>query len=646
VRDRRFLDQLPEEFTAMRKRIGGSIYRDSKGVLWMASQNGLLQMTGQHMIESAYAHGPRSDLDGKGAAVTLTEAQPSWMWVSILGDGVYRLADGNWTSLEALGGPKGIALCAFTDPEGPVWLGFLDKTLVRINGDEIRVFTPQVVQAGKVRSIHAHDLKAWIGGDDGVAWFDGHSFRKLIPTGASLHDVFGIRETVEGLWLNEHSGIVFIPHAEIQAFEKDATHAVSYRVFGFLDGVAAPLQRSTKNPALVQGSDGLLWFATTQGLVFVDPKRIPYNRVPPPVTITSVLANAKSYVPTADLALPDRVRNLRIDYMGISLAIPERVRYRYKLEGYETDWQEAGERRQAFYTNPGPGSYTFRVMAVNPDGVWNESGATIAFSIAAAFYETLWFRLLCFLAAAMILWMVYLLRLRLVTAQLQSRLGERLLERERIARELHDTLLQSFQGLMLRLQVVDDLLPPGRAKEQLELSLERADQAIAEGRRAVYNLRSATTPGNDLAEALREAADEMVGEGTATFRLVVEGRVRDLHPVLRDEVYRIAREALRNAFSHGRAQHIETEITYGVRAFRLRIRDDGEGIPPEILEAGRPGHYGLPGMRERAKQIGGKLDIWSGAGAGTEIELSIAGSIAFRTSKSRALFRLFDRKAG
>jgi len=646
VRDRRFLDRLPEEFAQIRDRGANCIYRDASGTLWMATDNGLLRMTGRHLNEFPYPHGTKSDQNGKGAAVTVTEAHPAGVWVSVLGDGVYRFADGNWTSLEALGGPKGIALSAFTDPNGPVWLGFLNQTVVRIDDSGIRVFAAENgVQVGKVRCIHARDARAWIGGDNGVAWFDGSSFRTLILASRGLRDVFGIQETDEGLWLSEYTGIIYVARSELLAFEKDPKHHVSFRVYGFLDGLAAPLQRSTMNPALVQ-SNGLLWFATTQGLVFVDPKRIPNNKVLPPVSITSVVANSKAYIPTAGLALPARVRNLQIDYIGISLAIPERVRYRYMLEGYDTDWQEAGTRGQAFYTNPGPGSYTFRVMAANPDGVWNESGVTMGFSIAPAFYETFWFRLLCALAAGGIMWVLYLLRLSLVSAQLQARLGERLLERERIARDLHDTLLQSFQGLMLHLEVVNELLPPGKAKAELTKSLGRADRAIAEGRSAVYDLRSSAIAMSELPESIKAVGDELSAEGTATFRLVVEGPPRELHTMIRDELYRITREALRNAFRHAHARHIEVEITYGERTLGLRIRDDGEGIPLELLEEGRPGHYGMRGMRERAKQIGGKFDIWSRAGAGTEIDLSVAGSIAYRTSMGRSPFRFFRKKAG
>jgi signal transduction histidine kinase len=223
---------------------------------------------------------------------------------------------------------------------------------------------------------------------------------------------------------------------------------------------------------------------------------------------------------------------------------------------------------------------------------------------------------------------------KLAEAQIALRFEERLSERTRIARELHDTLLQSFQALMLHFQTVNDMLPPGEAKEALEKVLDRADQAIVESRDAIQNLRSSTTSSNELSEALTSLGEELAGtddrgRGSATFRLSIEGMPRELHPILRDDIYRIAREALQNAFRHAHAKTIEAEITYGVRILRLRIRDDGKGIDPKLLDTGRDGHWGLPGMRERAQEIGGRLDIWSQAGAGTEVELSVPGSIAY-----------------
>jgi signal transduction histidine kinase len=238
---------------------------------------------------------------------------------------------------------------------------------------------------------------------------------------------------------------------------------------------------------------------------------------------------------------------------------------------------------------------------------------------------------------------------KLTEAQLTLRFEERLAERTRIARELHDTLLQSFQGLMFHFQAVSDVLPPGKAKEALVKALDRADQAITEGRDAIQNLRGSTTITNELAQAMatvgEELGDSRDGDGgSARLRVSVEGAARELHPILRDDIYRIAREALRNAFRHAQANQIEAEITYSDRFLRLRIRDDGKGIDPKLLSTGRDGHWGLPGMRERAQQIGGQLEIWSEVGAGTEVELRIPGSIAYGESTGHGGFRIFPNQ--
>src|SRR6266850_3962314 len=275
----------------------------------------------------------------------------------------------------------------------------------------------------------------------------------------------------------------------------------------------------------------------------------------------------------------------------------------------------------------------FFMQRFSPSGVRNplDIVATVAFLITA------W----------VITGMVARMR-KLTEAQLTLRFEERLAERARIARELHDTLLQSFQGLMLHFQTVNDLLPPGNAKEALEKVLDRADQAIVEGRDAIQNLRSSTTVTNDLAQAMTALGEELAGthdgeKRSATFLVSIEGRAKDLHPILRDDIYRIAREALRNAFHHAQASKIEAEITYGERLLRLRIRDDGKGIDPKLLNAGRDGHWGLPGMRERAQQIGAQLHMWSESGVGTEVELRIPGSIAYATPPGRGGFRLFRK---
>ena len=322
---------------------------------------------------------------------------------------------------------------------------------------------------------------------------------------------------------------------------------------------------------------------------------------------------------------------------------PQRVNFRYRLDGHDREWHEAGTRRQAFYTDLPPGKYSFRVIACNSDGVWNDNAAKLDFYVAPAYYQTYWFRALCGLFFLALLWAAYRFRVRRLHREFALTLEARVRERTSVARELHDTLLQSFHGLMLRFAVVSQLLPerPVEAKEQLDGTIDRAAKAIAEGRDAVQGLRSSTVQTNDLARAVNTLGEELAADpanqATPAFRVTVEGEPRDLHPILRDEIYRIAAEALRNAFIHAAARQVEVEIRYDNQQFRLRVRDDGRGIDPGVLsEHGREGHFGLPGMRERGKLIGGKLVIWSEAGAGTEVELRIPAAAAYTTATKRS----------
>jgi signal transduction histidine kinase len=285
--------------------------------------------------------------------------------------------------------------------------------------------------------------------------------------------------------------------------------------------------------------------------------------------------------------------------------------------------------------------------------VCDEAGEFVDFSVAPAYYQTTWFRLLGVAAFFALLVGVYHLRLMQLAREFNMRVEERVRERTRIARELHDSLLQSFQGLMFRLQAVRNLLPGQSSEviEALDIALERGDKAIAEGRDTVSDLRESIVGEKDVADALTDLGQELAAQsdnGTASFvRVLVEGKPRELDPLLRDEIYRIAREALRNAFRHAKAQKIEAEITYGDSEFLLHVRDDGSGIAPQVANRGaRTGHWGLPGMRERAKSFGAKLEVWSEHGAGTEIELTVPASIAYGKFKARRRFSFLRRKTG
>jgi signal transduction histidine kinase len=289
-------------------------------------------------------------------------------------------------------------------------------------------------------------------------------------------------------------------------------------------------------------------------------------------------------------------------------------------------------------------------MASNNSGVWNEEGAALDFVIPPMWYQTNWFYALCAAAFIGLLWAAYQIRVRQLAAQFNMRLEERIAERTRVARDLHDTLLQSFQALLPSLQAGINMLAarPADARKVLEDTADHASQAIAEGRDAVQGLRMSTVEKNDLAVAIRTVGEELASAASTqpspNFNVVVEGASRNLHPILRDEVYRLVVEALRNAFRHAAAQNVEVEIRYDEKYFRLRVRDDGKGIPSDVLSGdGREGHYGLPGMRERAKLVGGKLAIWTELDGGTEIELNIPGARAY--VKSTRTFWHFGKRS-
>jgi signal transduction histidine kinase len=338
---------------------------------------------------------------------------------------------------------------------------------------------------------------------------------------------------------------------------------------------------------------------------------------------------------------------LQIAYAATSLTIPERVRFRYKLEGQDKEWQDAGTRREAFYTNLDPGSYRFRVIACNNDGVWNEVGSTLHFVVLPAFDQTAWFRLFCMIALAGCFWLLYLLRLKRATAQVQQRLSARLEERVRIARELHDTLLQGFQGLVLRFDSVMKTIPQNHpARNLMEKVLDRADEVLIEGRERVHDLRQDEISANELPDRLATCGEELRQDYAIRFSLSIIGSQQPLDVTVGNEIYRIGQEALTNAFQHSKSSKIEVEITYDHSRIRLRVRDDGAGINHDVLLRGRDGHWGLPGMRERAQKIGGQLKIWSQEGAGTEIELTVPGTIAYPLDSKKSRWHWIKRILG
>jgi signal transduction histidine kinase/ligand-binding sensor domain-containing protein len=547
-------------------------------------------------------------------------------------------------------GKNSLAQAMLPDPShGAVWLGFVDGGIAYLKDGEVRTSynAADGLGEGRVEGLRLdRDGTLWAATEGGLSRVkDGRVATLTSKNGLPCDTVHWLMEDNEhSVWLYTACGLVRIARPELGAWvnmvdKGDPKRTIQVTVFDSSDGVRTLSSPGGYSPRVAKSTDGKLWFLPSDGVSVIDPHRLHLNNLPPPVHIEQITADRKTYwqnlygdASSSHPKLPPLVRDLTIDYTALSLVVPEKVRFRVKLEGWDRDWEDAGNERKAFYSNLPPRKYRFRVMACNNSGVWNEAGTFLDFSIAPAYYQTTWFQATCVAALVLLLWALYQLRLRQLARQFNLTLEARVGERTRIARDLHDTLLQSFQGLLMRFQAVSNELAEGELKQELDEAIDRATGAITEGRDAVQELRSSVVERNDLAAALGTLGKELAAPASQPpeFTMQVEGAARDLHPILRDEVYRVAGEALRNAFRHADARRIEVEIRYDERVFRLRVRDDGKGIDPNLLaDDGRAGHFGLRGMRERAKRVGGKLTVWSELGSGTEVELRVPASHAY-----------------
>ncbi len=525
------------------------------------------------------------------------------------------------------------------DPSGGIWIGPRNGSLVLFrDGAQNRFPIGSTANLFTNHMIAQADGSVMASFDDGLVGLrQGKAQRMTTKNGLPCNAVYSfIEDKQKTWWLLTECGIVELPDSELQRWWANPEATVQTKLHDALDG-ARPGRYGIRSADV--SPDGRVWFATGFVVQMVDPARAKQAALPASTYIESVIVDRKELAASDGLKLAPHPRDLQIDYTSPTFTLPQKVTFRYRLDPYDSDWHEAGTRRQAFYSDLPPASYTFRVIAANSDGVWNESAAKLDFSIAPAYYQTNWFRALCAIILLLLALGGYHLRIRRLHRQFELTLDARVAERTRIARDLHDTLLQSFHGLLLRFQTAFNLLPdrPAESKQILASAIDQAAEAITEGRDAVQGLRTSATEMNDLADSIRALGDELAVEKSAEAGLRVEvlGTPRALHPIVRDEVFRIAGEALRNAFRHAAARQIEVELRYDEQQLRVRVRDNGKGIDPEVLRTeGREGHFGLGGMRERAKLAGGKLTVWSGLETGTEVELSIPAPHAYSSAPS------------
>src|SRR6266498_4356426 len=615
-----------------------SLFQDDQGRVWVSSYRGLSYLENGRFVSVGGLP--------EGNVTSMAQDNEGRLWVVNERGGLLQLLRGNliqqipWASL----GRKDLGTALVADPvRGGLWLGFSQSGIVYLTEGQVRASYGSTLGLGEGRVNQLRidrDRTLWVATEGGLSRLkDDRIVTLTTKNGLPCNTVhWSIEDDAGSVWLYTVCGLVRVERSELEAWATDSKRTIQTTVFESSDGVRTLAGASHFSPQVTKSPDGKLWFLPLDGVSVVDPLHLPFNRFPPPVPVEQFVADRKTYDASGQVRLPPLIRDLEIDYTALSLVAPEKIRFRYMLEGHDKDWQDVGNRRQAFYNDLPPGTYRFRVMACNNSGVWNEAGAYFDFTIAPAYYQTTWFRVAGIIVILLVLGGIYHLRLKQVARQVRGRMEERLEERERIARDLHDTLLQSVQGLILKFHAVATQM--GRdepAREALEKTLDHADEVLAEGRDRLRNLRATSIPFGGLPAAFERVAEETPQGADATFKTVVEGRVRELHPMVREECYWIGREAVVNALTHSNGRKVEVEITYYSRQFRLRVRDDGRGIDPEILEeGGRSDHWGLQGMRERAQKIGGQLKLWSRPETGTEVELIIPRASAYQTAHDKS----------
>ncbi len=645
-----------------------SIYRDAAGYLWIGGGgSGLVRFDERTGRFKHYRHDrgdPRSLVSNN--VYTIYGDRIGQMWVGLEG-GLSRFdpATDGFVNYRVPDNPASVANTVwviYQDRAGALWAGTWGGVLIRFD-EQAKSFVSYAPDSRNPKKLYGGGINTiledrtgtlWVGTFDGLYRYDrgsGAFARYTEAQGLPSSSVRCILEDRLGrLWLSTQKGVSrFDPREH------------TFRNYDLSDG----FQSDEFSTGCFQAPDGEILFGGSNGLNAFVPENVRDDPYVPPVVITnftifsrpvrigagSVLERAIPYVES--LTLPYEQNVFSFEFAALSYANAHKNRYRYRLASFDPGWQEVDSKhRVATYTNLDPGEYVFRVQGSNSDGVWNEEGASMSILITPPWWRTTWFRGSCAGLFLALLVGAHHLRMRQVQHAFDMTLEARVGERSRIARELHDTLLQSFHGLLLRFQTVSVLLParPAEAKERLDVAIERASRAITEGRDAVQGLRAATTERNDLAVAIRTLGDELATEASAhhpsTFDVAVEGGTRALHPIVRDEIYKIAAEGLRNAFRHAHAERIEVEMHYDDEQFRLRVRDNGRGIDQAAVASHETaGHFGLRGMSERAALLGGKLAVWSEVDEGTELELRLPANIVYVTIPKRSWWSRLLAKA-
>ena len=570
-------DILPDDFVR-------SLLYDPEGGLWIGTRRGLAHRAaaGELTIWD-HSKGLGSDLVG---ALALDGTQPGALWIGTRG-GLSHLVRGRITNFTTRNGLSSDVITALhLDDAGNLWIGTNGGGLNLLRGDRVTAFPAS--STGLPEVIHA-----------------------IVEDGQG------------NLWLAAATGIYRVPRHQLEAYSVHSPSEIKVAAYGIADGMRIN-ECSSGHPAAVRTPDGALWFATLRGISITNPEHQQENRLPPPVVIENVTVDDQSAKITAPketemIKVQPGQSRLALHYAGLSFVAPARVRYRYRLDGFDTKWIDAGARRIAYYTNIPPGTYTFRVLAANNDGIWNQTGASLEVRVLPHLWQTWWFRTLLVLAILFLAYEIYRMRVRNV----ELRFNAVLAERTRIAREIHDTLAQDIVGIGVQLELVSRLLSSSldAARTQLDATRALVKSSLADARSSIWNLRSASGAADDLPARLNRAVTQAAARGTAKLRFQVQGTYRAAPATVEDQFLRIATEAVNNAVHHASASVIQVTLAYDTRAVQLSMDDDGRGFTYDPSAFVEGGHFGLRGIEERAAEIGAVLHIDSAPAKGTRISL-------------------------
>ncbi len=554
-----------------------SIYKDADDSIWIATRGGL-----SHWQNEKFKTYTRTDGLGSDFVGALLRDTRGNLWIGTL-QGLTRFKAGefrNYTTKDGLS--SNIITALYEDRDGILWIG--------TQGGGLNQFTDE-------RVFH-------------------------YPSVAGLPDViYGILEDAnENLWISSKTGIFRASKKDLTAVAQGHKSTIAIASYGTADGMMVSECSGGGHPEAWKTADGSLWFSTLKGVAVIDPQRAERNRIPPPVALESVSIDDQTFDPERVANVPPGHSRFAFEYAGLSFIAPQRVRFRYKLEGFDRDWVNAGTRRTAYYTNIPPGNYRFRVLARNNDGGWNESGASFVFRLEPRFYQTYWFDLLLLLGIALCAYQVYRSRVRQVEAQFNAVLAER----NRIAREIHDTLAQGFVAVSVQLEVVARMLSISveSAEEQLKRARTLVQDGLSEARRSIWQLRSQGPQNDDLASQLSKMASQVTSETPVKVQFEVLGTYRPLPRNVENELLSIGQEAVRNVVRHADAKHVKIDLRFEPKKLRMTIADDGCGFSGKPVASGPNGHFGLQGMRERAEQIGADLTVTSAPGQGTRVSVA------------------------